>query len=83
MLHSIKTRTNATQRIFIFQANYVKHAMREKDIHKTLDHCRIVKLYDLFTIDNHSFCTVLEVRIYVMILYKYKNWIILPNGSFE
>ncbi|PAV84329.1 hypothetical protein WR25_19432 [Diploscapter pachys] len=42
------------------KANYVKHAMREKDIHKTLDHCRIVKLYDLFTIDNHSFCTVLE-----------------------
>lgn len=34
--------------------------MREKDIHKTLDHCRIVKLFDLFTIDNHSFCTVLE-----------------------
>ncbi|ETN68376.1 kinase domain protein [Necator americanus] len=44
----------------VFQANYVKHAMREKDIHKTLDHCRIVKLFDLFTIDNHSFCTVLE-----------------------
>ncbi|VDO34375.1 unnamed protein product, partial [Haemonchus placei] len=42
------------------KANYVKHAMREKDIHKTLDHCRIVKLFDLFTIDNHSFCTVLE-----------------------
>ncbi|CAD6185793.1 unnamed protein product [Caenorhabditis auriculariae] len=44
----------------IHHANYVKHAMREKDIHKSLDHCRIVKLYDLFTIDNHSFCTVLE-----------------------
>lgn len=34
--------------------------MREKDIHKTLDHPRIVRLFDLFTIDNHSFCTVLE-----------------------
>uniref|UniRef100_A0A915BUT1 Protein kinase domain-containing protein n=1 Tax=Parascaris univalens TaxID=6257 RepID=A0A915BUT1_PARUN len=42
------------------KANYVKHAMREKDIHKTLDHPRIVRLFDLFTIDNHSFCTVLE-----------------------
>ncbi|CAI2348354.1 unnamed protein product [Caenorhabditis sp. 36 PRJEB53466] len=42
------------------KANYVKHAMREKDIHKSLDHCRIVKQYDLLTIDNHSFCTVLE-----------------------
>lgn len=38
----------------------MKHAMREKDIHKTLDHPRIVRLFDLFTIDNHSFCTVLE-----------------------
>ncbi|CAJ0579562.1 unnamed protein product, partial [Mesorhabditis spiculigera] len=42
------------------KANYVKHAMREKDIHKKLDHQRIVRLIDLFTIDNHSFCTVLE-----------------------
>ncbi|KAK0418139.1 hypothetical protein QR680_013393 [Steinernema hermaphroditum] len=42
------------------KANYVKHAMREKDIHKSLDHARIVKLFDLFSIDNDSFCTVLE-----------------------
>ncbi|KAI1721198.1 protein kinase domain-containing protein [Ditylenchus destructor] len=42
------------------KANYVKHAMREKDIHKSLDHPRIVRLFDLFTIDNDSFCTVLE-----------------------
>lgn len=40
------------------KANYVKHALREKDIHKTLSHPRIVRLYDLFTIDNNSFCTV-------------------------
>lgn len=42
------------------KANYVKHAMREKDIHKSLDHPRIVRLFDKFTIDNDSFCTVLE-----------------------
>lgn len=42
------------------KANYVKHALREKDIHKTLLHARIVSLFDVFTIDNHSFCTVLE-----------------------
>ncbi|CAD5222661.1 unnamed protein product [Bursaphelenchus okinawaensis] len=42
------------------KANYVKHAMREKDIHKSLHHPRIVQLFDLFTIDNDSFCTVLE-----------------------
>jgi len=38
----------------------VKHAMREKDIHKLLDHPRIVRLFDLFTIDSDTFCTVLE-----------------------
>lgn len=54
------------------KANYVKHAMREKDIHRSLSHPyvpfflqivvlrRIVEQYNLFTIDNHSFCTVLE-----------------------
>ncbi|KAK3096012.1 hypothetical protein FSP39_021923 [Pinctada imbricata] len=42
------------------KANYIKHALREYNIHKTLDHPRIVKLYDVFEIDNNSFCTVLE-----------------------
>lgn len=40
--------------------DFFRHAIREKDIHKTLDHSRIVKLYDVFTIDLNSFCTVLE-----------------------
>lgn len=34
--------------------------MREYNIHKALDHPRIVKLYDVFEIDGNSFCTVLE-----------------------
>lgn len=34
--------------------------MREKDIHKNLDHPNIVKMYEIFTIDTDSFCTVLE-----------------------
>lgn len=42
------------------KANYIKHALREYDIHKTLDHPRIVKLFDVFEIDTNSFCTVLE-----------------------
>nr|XP_006811162.1 PREDICTED: serine/threonine-protein kinase tousled-like 2-like [Saccoglossus kowalevskii] len=42
------------------KANYIKHALREYNIHKTLDHPRIVKLYDVFEIDSNSFCTVLE-----------------------
>jgi tousled-like kinase len=42
------------------KANYVKHAMREKEIHKSLVHPRIVRLFDVFSIDSDSFCTVLE-----------------------
>ena len=42
------------------KANYIKHALREYNIHKSLEHPRIVKLYDVFEIDSNSFCTVLE-----------------------
>ncbi|CDW58183.1 serine:threonine protein kinase tousled [Trichuris trichiura] len=42
------------------KVNYVRHAIREKDIHKSLNHPRVVKLFDVFTIDVNSFCTVLE-----------------------
>ncbi|XP_059478128.1 serine/threonine-protein kinase tousled-like 2 isoform X5 [Neocloeon triangulifer] len=42
------------------KANYIKHALREYNIHKSLDHPRVVKLYDVFEIDANSFCTVLE-----------------------
>lgn len=42
------------------KANYIKHALREYNIHKKLDHPHIVKLYDVFEIDPNSFCTVLE-----------------------
>jgi serine/threonine protein kinase len=37
-----------------------RHALREYNIHKALDHPRVVKLYDVFEIDANSFCTVLE-----------------------
>ncbi|XP_061411511.1 serine/threonine-protein kinase tousled-like 2 isoform X2 [Lethenteron reissneri] len=40
--------------------NYHKHACREYRIHKELNHPRIVKLYDYFSLDTDSFCTVLE-----------------------
>uniref|UniRef100_A0A8C6WH32 non-specific serine/threonine protein kinase n=1 Tax=Neogobius melanostomus TaxID=47308 RepID=A0A8C6WH32_9GOBI len=40
--------------------NYHRHAYREYRIHKDLDHPRIVKLYDYFSLDTDSFCTVLE-----------------------
>ena len=31
-----------------------RHAVREYEIHKSLDNPRIVKLYDVFEIDQHS-----------------------------
>ena len=34
--------------------------MREYNIHKNLQHSRIVNLFDVFEIDANSFCTVLE-----------------------
>jgi len=42
------------------KANYIKYALREYNIHKALEHARIVKLFDVFEIDANSFCTVLE-----------------------
>jgi len=40
---------------------YIKHACREYNIHKMLDHPRVVKLYDVFEIDENSFGTVMEL----------------------
>lgn len=43
------------------QTSYIKHALRENEIHKKLNHPRIVKHYDTIEMDNNSFCTVLEL----------------------
>jgi hypothetical protein len=40
--------------------NYTRHATREYNIHKNLDHHRVVQLFDVFAIDLNSFCTVLD-----------------------
>uniref|UniRef100_A0A8W7PU31 Protein kinase domain-containing protein n=1 Tax=Anopheles coluzzii TaxID=1518534 RepID=A0A8W7PU31_ANOCL len=42
------------------KANYIKCALREYNIHKALDHPRVVKLCDVFYINAPSFCCVLE-----------------------
>lgn len=44
----------------VFPLPFNRHALREYSIHKSLDHNNIVKLYDVFEIDNNSFCTVIE-----------------------
>ncbi|KAG5120862.1 hypothetical protein AAZX31_14G043300 [Glycine max] len=40
--------------------SYIRHAIREYNIHKTLVHRHIVRLWDIFEIDQNTFCTVLE-----------------------
>lgn len=40
--------------------SYIRHAVREYNIHKTLVHAHIVRLWDIFEIDHNTFCTVLE-----------------------
>lgn len=40
--------------------NYIKHTIRENQIHKEISHSKIVKHYDTIEIDNNSFVTVLE-----------------------
>lgn len=40
--------------------SYSRHAIREYNIHKKLAHPRIVRLFDIFQIDDNSLCTVLE-----------------------
>lgn len=42
------------------KASYLRHAHREADIHKSLVHPRIVAMYDIFDIDENTFCTVME-----------------------
>ena len=43
------------------KASYVKHAIREVNIHKRLRHANVVAHLDVFEIDAESFCTVLEL----------------------
>ncbi|KAJ6248016.1 tousled-like kinase [Anaeramoeba flamelloides] len=40
--------------------NYLKHSLREYEIQKSLNHKRIVRLFDVFEVDEQSFCTIME-----------------------
>jgi tousled-like kinase len=54
-LHQLNPHWNASR-----QSNFTRHACREYLIQKSLSHPRVVQLLDVFEIDEHSFCTVLE-----------------------
>lgn len=41
--------------------NYIRHTIRENQIHKEIVHSKIVRHYDTIEIDLSSFCTVLEL----------------------
>jgi len=54
-IHQLNSQWNEERK-----ANFTKHVCREQSIHKQLDHPRVVRLYDVFEIDNNTFCTILE-----------------------
>jgi len=44
----------------VIKESYIKHAIRENQIHKEINHPKIVKHYDTIEINPSSFCTILE-----------------------
>jgi tousled-like kinase len=40
--------------------NYIKHVLRECQIHKSVHHPRLIQMFDTFIYDNNTFVTVLE-----------------------
>jgi tousled-like kinase len=42
------------------KSSYIKHVLRECQIHKNIDHPRVVKMYDTFLYDNNTYVTVLD-----------------------
>ena len=54
-IHQLNTAWSEQQK-----SNYIKHALRENQVHKVLSHPNIVTHYDSVEIDSNSFCTVLE-----------------------
>jgi len=53
--------------------SYIRHAIREYNIHKTLVHPNIVRLWDIFEIDHNTFCTVLEYCSGIICFYDLRN----------
>jgi tousled-like kinase len=54
-IHELNSKWDSSKR-----NNYIKHVLREKEIHTNLSHPRIVEMYDAFTLDDFTLVTVLE-----------------------
>ena len=54
-IHHLSTHWSLASR-----SNYIRHALRENQVHRFLKHLNIVEHYDSVEIDSNSFCTVLE-----------------------
>lgn len=59
--------------------SYIRHAIREYNIHKTLVHPNIVRLWDIFEIDHNTFCTVLEYCSGIICFYDLQNPLCYDN----
>jgi tousled-like kinase len=54
-IHQLNPHWSLTSR-----SNYIRHALRENQVHRFLKHLNIVEHYDSVEIDSNSFCTILE-----------------------
>lgn len=54
-IHHINEKWNSSTK-----ESYIKKTSRENKVFSTLDHPNIVKYYDSFSIDENTFCTILE-----------------------
>jgi len=54
-IHSVSTHWSENHR-----QSYIRHAIREYQIHKSLHHPNVTALLDVFEINESSFATVLE-----------------------
>jgi tousled-like kinase len=54
-IHQLNSHWSLTSR-----SNYIKHALRENQVHRFLKHLNIVEHYDSVEINSTAFCTILE-----------------------
>ena len=54
-IHQLNPHWSLTSR-----SNYIRHALRENQVHRFLKHLNIVEHFDSVEIDSNSFCTILE-----------------------